>query len=742
MYAVSGRFQQHPKSNPQLRGPADARKAVRRPGLFGCLAMLALVAGLFSPHLHAESKDVILVLDNSGSMKKNDPEFLLKRAVGKFVTDLDQSTRVGMVIFDQGVRYPVPLSELNVDSRAAIQQTLEEIDYRGQLTDSPAAIERAIYELKSHVRDNATPVIIFMTDGIVDTGDAGIDKEKTKWMREELAADAADNGIRIFGIAFTENADFFLIQSLAKKTSGEYFRALAPEDLAGVFDRVQETLAAPAVVAPPPVAAPVAPPSTAAPVAQPSVDCLATLVAEERAEMEAAAAEVGITAEQLCREMMAVAPGDSVVVSPGSSAMDEPEDEQAMMVVLVVGALVLLGIVVIIVLLMRRRGAGAAAAGGGEPAPIPEAFVKDINGLIGEPATQIGAKPMVVGRVPGTDPEHMDYFVIDKGTVGRRHAIIQYRDFSFWLIDQGSVNGTFLNGERIEGERQLKHGDRLKFHKYEFEFSMPEMDDGGHTVFADPNDLDATMMGDATIMGEAIEPMAPAADSPQERFADDDPFDETAEDSLPDDAPVAEADGDFFDDDEDVETELSARNRASAEDEFFDAEEPPVASAPAPMESADDEDAFDAEASAFFDEGELGQTSSPAADDFDFDEAETALPQDEPLASVGPVDDDEDFSESATLAPSDVYGDDPLSATSDISVDDFMQTDSFEAPVPGFENDDDEDATLMPNQVPASGTPAIDDVFDITGDRTIPPEEPGGGDDEDDDSEAPTEFHR
>ena len=34
-----------------------------------------------------------------------------------------------------------------------------------------------------------------MTDGIVDTGDTSRDLEKSRWMRDELSADAADNGI-------------------------------------------------------------------------------------------------------------------------------------------------------------------------------------------------------------------------------------------------------------------------------------------------------------------------------------------------------------------------------------------------------------------------------------------------------------------------------------------------------------------------------------------------------------------
>ena len=56
-------------------------------------------------------KDVFLVLDNSGSMKKNDPQFLVSEAVREFISQQDEQTRVGIVIFDQPVRLPIPLTE-------------------------------------------------------------------------------------------------------------------------------------------------------------------------------------------------------------------------------------------------------------------------------------------------------------------------------------------------------------------------------------------------------------------------------------------------------------------------------------------------------------------------------------------------------------------------------------------------------------------------------------------------------
>ena len=71
-----------------------------------------------------------------------------------------------------------------------------------------AAIERAIYELKSNAREGVERIVIFMTDGIVDTGDAATDVEKTKWMREELATDAADVALPTGSAADGEVEDY------------------------------------------------------------------------------------------------------------------------------------------------------------------------------------------------------------------------------------------------------------------------------------------------------------------------------------------------------------------------------------------------------------------------------------------------------------------------------------------------------------------------------------------------------
>jgi FHA domain/zinc-ribbon domain len=54
---------------------------------------------------------------------------------------------------------------------------------------------------------------------------------------------------------------------------------------------------------------------------------------------------------------------------------------------------------------------------------------------------------------------------LDDVTVSRKHAILRERDGDFFIEDQGSLNGTFVNRKRVESA-QLEDGDELQVGKY------------------------------------------------------------------------------------------------------------------------------------------------------------------------------------------------------------------------------------------------------------------------------------
>ncbi|TMD40206.1 MAG: FHA domain-containing protein [Chloroflexi bacterium] len=58
----------------------------------------------------------------------------------------------------------------------------------------------------------------------------------------------------------------------------------------------------------------------------------------------------------------------------------------------------------------------------------------------------------------GRSPDN-DVILRDPATSGH-HARLERRGEQFWVVDLGSTNGTFVNGESVQ-EKQLNHGDRL-----------------------------------------------------------------------------------------------------------------------------------------------------------------------------------------------------------------------------------------------------------------------------------------
>jgi FHA domain/zinc-ribbon domain len=92
----------------------------------------------------------------------------------------------------------------------------------------------------------------------------------------------------------------------------------------------------------------------------------------------------------------------------------------------------------------------------------PALVVRSGGGRAGEHFVPQGERT-TIGRSPDCD------IFLDDVTVSRKHAVLVYKDDAFFIEDQGSLNGTFLNRRRIESGR-LENGDELQIGKYKLSF--------------------------------------------------------------------------------------------------------------------------------------------------------------------------------------------------------------------------------------------------------------------------------
>jgi len=88
---------------------------------------------------------------------------------------------------------------------------------------------------------------------------------------------------------------------------------------------------------------------------------------------------------------------------------------------------------------------------------MPEIIVKFEDKVIERFLTE--KKRVTIGRTPDND------IVLDNRGVSRRHAIIEFGDKQAVIIDNESLNGTFLNSRKIT-EEVLKDNDTITIAKY------------------------------------------------------------------------------------------------------------------------------------------------------------------------------------------------------------------------------------------------------------------------------------
>ena len=95
----------------------------------------------------------------------------------------------------------------------------------------------------------------------------------------------------------------------------------------------------------------------------------------------------------------------------------------------------------------------------------PALVVRAGGGRAGETFRPEGERT-TIGRSPDCG------IFLDDVTVSRKHAVLVERDGGYYIEDQGSLNGTFLNRRRIESAR-LEDGDELQIGKYRLSFLAP-----------------------------------------------------------------------------------------------------------------------------------------------------------------------------------------------------------------------------------------------------------------------------
>ena len=225
--------------------------------LIALFGWIALSTALARPQLAGEptvlpttSRDLMLVIDISGSMGQEDmivngrPYTRLavtKYAVQNFLNDRS-GDRVGVVLFGSLPYVYIPLTP---DVRT-VGQMLQDapIGIAGRSTAIGDSIGLAIKQLLKHPVDHR--VVVLLTDGSNNAGELDPNDAAELALKSQVRvytiAVTPDSRSSIFGDFFSRNAemDTELLQDIAKRTGGKFFRAKDLTGLSAIYEEIDQ----------------------------------------------------------------------------------------------------------------------------------------------------------------------------------------------------------------------------------------------------------------------------------------------------------------------------------------------------------------------------------------------------------------------------------------------------------------------------------------------------------------------
>ncbi|WP_246840998.1 vWA domain-containing protein [Hahella sp. CCB-MM4] len=211
--------------------------------------LFVIVLGLcWMPSIHAEmvipeSSDVRVLIDISGSMKKNDPKNLRKPALNLITELLPEGNSAGVWTFGEYVNELVPHQKVTPKWRTLAREKSKEISSSALFTNIGAALEKSSEDLPPGA-DYSNTHFILLTDGVVDISKAtGANVTERERILTEVLPRFKSMGAKIHTVALSKNADQSLLQNISIATNGIYALAESSDELSKVFLQALQTAA-------------------------------------------------------------------------------------------------------------------------------------------------------------------------------------------------------------------------------------------------------------------------------------------------------------------------------------------------------------------------------------------------------------------------------------------------------------------------------------------------------------------
>lgn len=206
-----------------------------------CLVMAVLtvvtpVAFATDAEVKTTAFDLMLVVDDTGSMKNNDKHEVAQAALQSFMDIIpDTGSRVGIATFDDGIMTSQPIIEIDTDEdREIIKKFAQtELTREGLYTDLPTALYFAVQQLQNIPQRDSPQAIIALSDGDNDLSNPRLEERSNENYQNVMNAGIPVYVIHLNALGNKETEKY--MEGIASATGGK-FKSIS------TGDEISETL--------------------------------------------------------------------------------------------------------------------------------------------------------------------------------------------------------------------------------------------------------------------------------------------------------------------------------------------------------------------------------------------------------------------------------------------------------------------------------------------------------------------
>ncbi|WP_138752111.1 vWA domain-containing protein [Paenibacillus sinopodophylli] len=178
-------------------------------------------------------KDIVLAIDNSGSMLETDPDNERYAAAKQLINNMESDNRVAVIVFNDSAELLQPFASVGSEAeKNTVNAAIDALEPTNGGTDFSLALDEAMKTIASNDNTKRGTMVILLSDGF---SESSLDTQIAAYQEQQIA-------VNTVGLSVVDARGAALLQQIADATGGSYYDVTEANGISLVFQNIYNKL--------------------------------------------------------------------------------------------------------------------------------------------------------------------------------------------------------------------------------------------------------------------------------------------------------------------------------------------------------------------------------------------------------------------------------------------------------------------------------------------------------------------